>query len=608
MMSPNDSNAIQGSALSLNQSKWQISQYYRLILIVLILASVLVRITYFIQINNSPNVWQHRWEESDMNFFDLWAREIATGDWLTNQALHPYHTWKKMVADIYFRMHPNQAKILEQQNQLSREDFDTGHALWNQWYGNKQFHQEPLYPYLIALTYKILGFDVRWVFAWQAILGTLSNVLIFLIARHYFNDLVATITGFCALLYSPLLFYEMVLLRTTLITFTGLALIYLVHIAIKRNNWRWYFGIGIAFGIALLVKSTFLLFEFGLILLLAYHQRKSFKNLVSLLLILGSGIIISLVPIMARNATVGVPLTSISSVNSITFIFSNTGDYQPGTHTFNIEHIPRIMGKTNGHFLPTVLETLKTHDSIQSYLKQLWKKFTLIWYWYEYPNNTNFYYYRLHASILAYLPLTFFIIAPLAIAGLLLTILRFHTLLPLFLLIGINLLTILLANEISRYRIPLVAVLLPFAGFTIYQLIDWVRTKKFIQVSITIVILVSLSLFTMRPLPDHLSLIRTQDYISAYKIHYIPLIQQAKENQDWHRVANILSESLRYEPNVLQQLDPSHSVKNKDESDLISWFVRVHYSYAQALQKIGEIESANVEFQRVLFLQQVLKK
>ena len=31
----------------------------------------------------------------------------------------------------------------------------------------------------------------------------------------------------------------------------------------------------------------------------------------------------------------------------------------------------------------------------------LWRKWDRTWHWFEIPNNENFYYYRLHATILA---------------------------------------------------------------------------------------------------------------------------------------------------------------------------------------------------------------
>jgi hypothetical protein len=129
-----------------------LTDHRRLVLAIIIAASILVRIPYFIELNHSPCVWQHRWSQTDMNFFDLWARDIAGGDWLTDKVLHPWHEWHKAIAAEYFRLHPEAASSLTQDGRSGRTPDDAARALWERWWGGKAYHQEPLYPYLIALT------------------------------------------------------------------------------------------------------------------------------------------------------------------------------------------------------------------------------------------------------------------------------------------------------------------------------------------------------------------------------------------------------------------------------------------------------------------------
>jgi len=51
---------------------------------------VLIRIAYFVEIVHSPLIAQHRWSQSDMNFFDRWAKAIADGDWLSENIAPPF--------------------------------------------------------------------------------------------------------------------------------------------------------------------------------------------------------------------------------------------------------------------------------------------------------------------------------------------------------------------------------------------------------------------------------------------------------------------------------------------------------------------------------------
>ena len=47
--------------------------------------------------------------------------------------------------------------------------------------------------------------------------------------------------------------------------------------------------------------------------------------------------------------------------------------------------------------LPTIVETLRTHTP-GSYIVQLLGKLASTWHWFEKPNNTSFYFYRLEVG------------------------------------------------------------------------------------------------------------------------------------------------------------------------------------------------------------------
>ncbi len=106
----------------------------------LLVLALLVRVVYFVDAGHSPAVGMHEWAESDMSFFDLWAGEIAAGDLLTNQSLHPDHSWHREAAVTYLGDHPEEATTLAPGGSPQ----EAGRALWNKWYGCKRFHQEPL--------------------------------------------------------------------------------------------------------------------------------------------------------------------------------------------------------------------------------------------------------------------------------------------------------------------------------------------------------------------------------------------------------------------------------------------------------------------------------
>jgi hypothetical protein len=306
--------------------------------------------------------------------------------------------------------------------------------------------------------------------------------------------------------------------------------------------------------------------------------------------------ILCLLPVIGRNLAVGAPPLSLESVGPITFICYNAEDYPPEIG-FNIDlkYAPRIMGRTGGAFVAAAVETLKTHPTPWSYLNLLWRKFALIWQWYEIPNNTNFYYYRLHSKVLRYLPVTFLLLAPLSIMGLALAIGLGIPCWPLYLSVISNVAVLLLSGALSRFRVPLMALLLPFAGLTLVQIAPWVWNRQTAIGLAAIEGLLLLSLWTMRPLPEHQPLIRAYDFTIPYSFYYNRLEQQAIHKDDWPRAAEILKDFLLYEPAAVKEMCHSRPPWTEEEAMLAKWFANVHRRYAQALQKTGRAEAAREE-------------
>lgn len=107
-----------------------LAAHRRAAVITLVACSVILRASYFVQLNAGPCVWQHRWETTDMHFFDAWARAIAAGDWLTDQSLHPCLPWHEELAGGYLRAHPARAVALQQAGAV-----DPARALYERWTG-----------------------------------------------------------------------------------------------------------------------------------------------------------------------------------------------------------------------------------------------------------------------------------------------------------------------------------------------------------------------------------------------------------------------------------------------------------------------------------------
>jgi len=195
---------------------------------------------YYSQGHNSPLKSLYKWKNSDMAFFDEWARHVAGGDWLCDTLLHPYHDWHGIFATSYFKQYPDVASGYFNEN-TQNGSLDTVAArksLINDIYKGKTFHQEPLYTYMLAASFKVFGYDYEWVYFWQFLLGAFTNVLVFLVGKRYFGALTGLLASLFVMLSGTILVFEMVVLRTTMTNFFTVLLLYLYLLVFEKPNWK----------------------------------------------------------------------------------------------------------------------------------------------------------------------------------------------------------------------------------------------------------------------------------------------------------------------------------------------------------------------------------
>jgi 4-amino-4-deoxy-L-arabinose transferase-like glycosyltransferase len=228
------------------------------------------------------------------------------------------------VAESYFSKHPDmRATFIEQATAQGGTKMDPDALLWSRWTGSPQFYQDPLYAYLIGLTYRVIGDDVRFVFAWQMALGVMSTVLIWLLARRFFGDLVAACAGALAVLCGPLVYYELFLLRESTIVFAGLGIVWLADRALTRGTWAWFVLLGLSLGLACLLKSSLVLLGLAVALGIVLHFGGRWRELRMPAAATLAGFAIAMTPLAARNMAVGAPPLALAGSGGLTFLISN---------------------------------------------------------------------------------------------------------------------------------------------------------------------------------------------------------------------------------------------------------------------------------------------
>jgi 4-amino-4-deoxy-L-arabinose transferase-like glycosyltransferase len=544
----------------------------------LLAASLLLRAVYFREIEDGPLLLQHLWGETDMSFFHAWARRIAEGDWLGEESLHPVHAFHRRVARDAF-----QALGME-----GPFDQETARRLWDGWFGGRRFHQEPLYPYLLALSYRLLGPEVSWIFLGQLLLGALANLLVFELTRRHFGLRAGVLAGIAALLYGPFLFYETVLLRTTALRVSLLLSVLVLDRALARSprpRPRELLGVGIVLGIATLLKSTALL----LALLAGFWILARGRDLRSLAATacLTAGVFLPLLPLAARNIHVGVSPFALSSVAAQTLMMGNEAEIPPGSGALLSSRSGPIMARAQGRLWPTILAVARTHPNAWSILRRLGRKLLLFWTAKEIPNNISYEYYRRYYPLLGKLPLGFGLIGACAFAGLILAARRLPQHAALYLALTAEILTAVLFLNLSRLRLPAVGLLIPFAAHAVLALTAAFRRADLRAAGGILLLLAGGAALTHVPAP-HAREIRTSDYLVGNEMTGRAARQQL-ERGDPHAATEELERALTLEPPAVRSIKGDYESigPNVDLFNLAKSFAQLHQLAGEIQRRLG---------------------
>jgi hypothetical protein len=301
------------------------------------------------------------------------------------------------------------------------------------------------------------------------------------------------------------------------------------------------------------------------------------------------GFAIAIAPLATRNLRVGVPALSLASSGPLTFLSANDANALPDVgFGIDVPRLARFFGNTDASWGAAVATVAQRHTAT-TYAALLWRKWDRAWHWFEIPNNEDLYYFRLQVPVLAWLPVTFWICAPLALVGLLLAAARTTKPWTLFALIASCGATLVAFYVLGRFRVALVAAALPFAGLACAELVVALRSGRFARGAAIAAAAALLGLWTGRPLADDQLLIRTSDWILAWSVEYQDRVYGALDRKDPAAAAADYQEFFaRYEPSaagILAANDPRLAPELAD----------MHAECAQILRAAGRIEAAQLE-------------
>lgn len=351
------------------------------------------------------------------------------------------------------------------------------------------FFRAPLYPWFLGLVFKTFGDGLLLPRIVQALLGTLSVGLVYLVGARAFDRRVGLLAALFAAVYWVLIYFDGELQLPSLEVPTYLGAIYLTLRLDDRRSRTMAALAGVAWGIAALVRPNVLLFAPLVAGWIAWRGRASPASWRSVALFL-LGIGVPILPITIYNWTVGGDRVLISSQAGVNLWIGNNPhsdgssaivpgtrpDWWGGYHDA-IQQAEVAEGRSlkpsevSRHYTRRALRFV--FDSPWRALKLTLWKLRLFWTDYELGNNADerFFAHRF-GPILRWLPLGFGLVAPLGLIGFLLawrTALRNF---PLWGFVPVYTASVVAFFVCSRYRVPLLPVLMVFAAHTCVHALD----------------------------------------------------------------------------------------------------------------------------------------
>ena len=309
------------------------------------------------------------------------------------------------------------------------------------------FFQDPLYAYFLAGVYSALGHGTTPVVMIQSLLGALVPPILYLASRGNFGRSTAAAAGVIAALYLPAIYYEGLILKTTLATFLVALWLALTAWAARRDRLALWVLSGFVLGLACLsrgnlqlmvpVAAAWLLFESSQRpkepsgLALALTDKTRWVAAGALLL----GCALALAPAGVRNRVVGSEWVLTTANAGQNFFIGNnplneTGEYQrlPFVNP-NPKYEQRDFAREASRRAGRSLDAREVSrywfseaggwiaDQPGSWLRLLWLKLRVYWGAHEVPDNLDYDLYRERAPVLR-LPLPGFgLLAPLGLLG-----------------------------------------------------------------------------------------------------------------------------------------------------------------------------------------------
>jgi len=289
---------------------------------------------------------------------------------------------------------------------------------------HQAFYVQPGMSLTLGAIYSLVGPNIRAAQLLQMLLGALTTVLIFDLARQIFDTATGWIAALLWAIFPLPIFYEAQLLTHGLEAPIGALLLWLWVRTMENKQWRspleawrWPLALGFSLGLAAVLRPTFLVLAPFVAFSLLWQHRTRWRLALARIAGLALISLIPITPVTLHNYRVDGRLQLLTSNSDVTLYLGNNrdstglGEYSPAyraTHT--------LVNRGETTFYQQTLDDIRADP--MRWVQLMIRKTALYLGDQELPNNVDFYAEGIALSpTLATLPLRFGAMMALALAG-----------------------------------------------------------------------------------------------------------------------------------------------------------------------------------------------
>lgn len=370
------------------------------------------------------------------------------------------------------------------------------------WLGSEPFFLSPLYGYELGALFSVTGPSHFWPLVLNVVLGAATCAIVYSLSCRLFGRAVALVSAALVGFYGMEIFYEgSELVESTQMFLTAAIALSAVR-ALEDPRTLRFAWLGVLVGLSTLARENALLFAlpFAACSYFALAGRLEARQRAGRVALFAAVVALCILPATVRNWLASHDVVLVNSTGGIVLY---TGWNPEANGVYGVPSIfpraladdpieqkdayrrlaeqrtgekPLAASQVSSYWRGEAVRFVREHPA-RALALGLWKA-RLFWSAFEAWDVRSFTISRPTSWVLGLPLVTFGFLAPLALAGIALTISEWRRLLPLYLVILATFATAVLFIALSRYRMPVVPVLAVFAAVTLVSVFRFARDQE----------------------------------------------------------------------------------------------------------------------------------